>query len=538
MKRLLALVLSLLLCVSVLAGCSDSNSSNGSDGGKTVVNVAVNEDPGSLSPWVGNNTGRINILGSIYQHLVETDGFGGEMVGIIMESYEAVDERTFDMKIREGIVDTAGNSIKASDVVFSYQTDIDMGYHAGRLGSIESIEAIDEYTVRWTFKTVPYDGDLCAVWIESYIVSQASYEASDDEMALDPVGSTPYVLTDYTTGTSLTLEKADSYWQAPEDTFELYQANVDVINYKIITDVSQIATGLKTGEVDMTNTIAAIDLASFQEGGEYADGFTVVEERANPAYMLMFNCSDDSYCSNVNLRKAISCAINTDQIVSGVLGGAGFRFNALGNPKYGDYNDSWGKDGYFEYDMDAAKEYLDKFTQETGVNASDLNLVLTLKEGTYTFDEEVTVALQGFLYDLGINATIATQPATTYAEFIADPGNWDLGLICDNGASTAYLIQWYQNVMLPDYYDNDGAGQSHIADQTLFDMINNCRTIEGHTQENMDELNDYINDNCYFYGLCGYYEYFVTTNWITSVCHENRNCINPGGCTYDWSAKK
>lgn len=540
MKKILAWLLAAAMCLSLAACGTDDNkggsSSNGDADGKTTVNVAVNMDPGSLSPWVGNNSGRINTLNSIYQHLVETDGFGGEMVGVIMESYTQVDERTFDMTIRDNVFDTNGNQIKASDVVFSYQTDIDMGYHAGRLGAIESMEALSDYVVRWTFTDVPADGGLCNVWIETYIVSQKSYEESGDEMAIKAVGSTPYQVKDYTPGSYLTVEKADSYWEGDTPVHAFYNANVDVINFKFITDASQIATGLKTGEVDMTNTISAMDLPAFQEGGEYADKFSAVEVAANPAYMLAYNCSEESVCSNANLRKAIAYGINADQLLESVLGGAGFRFNAFGNSKYGDYNDSWGKDGYFEYDLTTANEYLDKWTAETGLKPDDVTLKLVYKQGNTTFGEEMTTALQGFLLALGFNATIDIQADTTYTDHINDPTTWDLGLLCDNAASTDYLISWLQNVMLPDYYTHEG-GQTFIVDEEMFDLIRTCMTMEGHTAENMDKLNDMINDNCYLYGLCGYYEYFVTANWITSVSHENRNCIFPGGCTYDWSLK-
>lgn len=543
MKKILALILALVMCFGLVACGNDQSASDKPDSGNNavaagekVVNVAVTGDPGSLSPWVANNGGRINTLLEVYQHLVEADGFGGPMTGVIMESYEQVDERTFDMTIRDNVYDTAGNQIKASDVVFSYQTDIDMGFHAGRLGAIESMEAISDFVVRWTFKNVPNDGDLCNVWVESYIVSEKAYKDSGDEMAMNAVGTAPYKVREYVPGSHLTLEKAESYWQKSGDELSFFGANADVINFKFITDVSQIATGLKTGEVDMTNTIAAMDLPAFQDGGEYADDFNAVEVVANPAYMLGFNCSEDSVCSNVNLRKAIAYAINADQLVSGVLGGAGFRFNAFGNPKYGDYNDNWGKDGYFEYNMDEAKKYLDAFTKETGMKPGDVNLTLVLKEGNYTLGQEMTEAIQGFLMALGLNATISTQPATSYTDFINNSENWDLGLICDNGASKDYLISWLQNVMLPEYYPHEG-GQLFIEDEEFINLVRECYSMEGHTAENMDKLNEAMNENCYIYGLCGYYEYFVTADWVTSVVNENRNCIFPGGCTYDWAAK-
>ena len=440
MKKILALILALAMCFGLVA-CSNSDAGSANTGkdetatdGKTSVNVAVIQDPGSLSPWVGNNAGRINTLGSVYQHLVETDGFGGEMVGVIMESYEQVDERTFDMTIHDNVYDTAGNHITASDVVFSYQTDIDMGFHAGRLGAIESMEVISDYVVRWVFDDVPADGGLCNVWIETYIVSEKAYKDSGDEMAMNAVGTAPYKVTNYTPGSSLTLEKSENYWEGDTPVHSYYEANVDVINFKFITDTSQIATGLKTGEVDMTNTISAMDLPSFMDGGEYADDFDAVEVAANPAYMLIYNCSEESACSNVNLRKAIAYGINADQLVESVLSGAGFRFNAFGNSKYGDYNDDWGKDGYFEYDLTVANEYLDKWTAETGMKPGDVTLNLVLEQANLTFGEEMTTALQGFLMALGFNVTIDIQPDTVYPDYINDPTNWDLGLLCENGA--------------------------------------------------------------------------------------------------------
>lgn len=52
--------------------------------------------------------------------------------------------------------------------------------------------------------------------MECPIVTQAAYEASPDQMAVDPVTTSPYRVTSYQTGSKITMEYTGAYWQTDE----------------------------------------------------------------------------------------------------------------------------------------------------------------------------------------------------------------------------------------------------------------------------------------------------------------------------------
>lgn len=94
-------------------------------------------------------------------------------------------------------------------------------------------------------------------------MTKAAYEASSDQMATTPVGTTAYVLTDYIPGSEYAFEKADSYWQS-EDNFTDYQyANVDRIEYYYIPEDSQLAIALESNTVDMVNGLSYTESQRF-----------------------------------------------------------------------------------------------------------------------------------------------------------------------------------------------------------------------------------------------------------------------------------
>lgn len=548
-KRMISVLTVMLMAIVCTCGCK--NSSDGQSSGNvqevqqagarpvdsmegTGVVVGIGSDPTSLAPWVANNIGRIGILPSIYQTLVQTEGVGTEMVGVLAKSWEQVDEVTYNVTIYDYIYDTEGNHLTADDIVFSYNTAKEMG-NLNKLSQIKEVKAVDEYTAQFVFTTELNAGQLETLWSEAMIVSEAAYKASPDGMATTPVGTGPYKFEEYVLGARVMLTKSDKYWQTDEALIlQMHKANVDNIEFDIITDLSQMATALKTGSIDMTNTVDSVDLGAFKENGDYAEDFQVFQFQATNTYMLEFNCSEKSVCSNLNLRKAIAYAIDADQIVEAALKGEGFKVHGYGNSIYGDYNEAWDKEDYFEYDLDKAKEYLAAFEEETGKKVSEITLNFVLKEGIRPNDEDVMQIVQGYLMALGLNVNISVEAANNYVSFAADPTAWDLTIACENAASTNYLITWWENQMNPSYYESGRGTFNFITDDTLTELLYEAKSPEGHTSENMDKLQNYINDNVYYYGLCGYYENVVASKKVTSLYTECRVQILPGGCEYDW----
>ena len=77
---------------------------------REVINVGIEADPGDLSPWGPNNTGRTATSDCIYENLAHC--IDGEIHGVLMKDYElAEDESHMTVHIYDNIYDSPGNHL-------------------------------------------------------------------------------------------------------------------------------------------------------------------------------------------------------------------------------------------------------------------------------------------------------------------------------------------------------------------------------------------------------------------------------------------
>jgi ABC-type transport system substrate-binding protein len=200
---------------------------------RDVINVGLNADPGDLSPWAPVSTGRSDTEEMLYQALATN--VNGEPESLLYKEYIlSADEKYVDVFLYDYIHDSAGNPLKASDVVFSF----DKAKATGNVRAIsisDKAEVLDEYSVRFYLNKTLFVGELPGLLTQFYIVTRAAYEASPDGMATNPVGTGPYKVTKYTSGYMLTFEKVPDYWQTNDAlTPARAKTNVKTINYYII----------------------------------------------------------------------------------------------------------------------------------------------------------------------------------------------------------------------------------------------------------------------------------------------------------------
>lgn len=228
----------------------------------------------------------------------------------MISGYEKVDDSNYDVHLYENIYDTGGNPFTADDVVFSYNKAI-QGGNFSKLGSLTDIVAIDDYTVRFTCDDTLVSGQFTIILSQIFMVTQAAFEASQDEMAVNPVGTTGYVLESYQPGSSIVFTKSPGgYWQTAGKGEEGYcfmfdTSSVDTVEYNFIKESSQMAIALQTGAINIASRISTTDLSLFEEGGE-AYGQENTYELTGQHYTATFNCSDDSNCTWMCRNSCIS----------------------------------------------------------------------------------------------------------------------------------------------------------------------------------------------------------------------------------------
>lgn len=481
---------------------------------KVVVGLVA--DPQNIGPFQGMSQGRIGILYTVYEFLVTTNG--GEMSGVLMKDYEKIDDLTYNCEIYDYIYDQAGNHLTASDVAFCYNTAIASG-NLPKLGSIGSIEVLSDYVVQFKFNKLSI-GDLGALWMECPIVTQAAYEASVNQMATEPVSTTAYQCTEFVSGSKMVFTNTEKYWQTDDSKINnCSKANVDVIEFDIITDHAQLTNALKTKAIDVTNWLADIDVQEFKGLSDY----DVAPIPDNATYLLEFNCNEGTglFADNLKLRQAISYAIDRQQLVDGALNGNGNVGKTWGNTNYSDYVDAWLNQDYYEYDLEKAKSLL----AESGVTKPTINLMIQSGD----VQTKIATIIQAQLQQIGVTVNISAYDAQLINEYKYQPEQWDM--LLDQAASTSYLVNVWKLSWDRSGYVHGGA-INFVKDDNLQSLLETAMNVEQHNDTSMDAFHQYLKEQCYGIGLVQNMSNIAHTAKIKEIVVDARGQVTPGACVY------
>ena len=554
MKKLIALLLALAM-VCCLTACGDSSSDNDTpattpsvgqqdqaqeelENTENIDNTVTRESIAiayqtvtSLAPWGTNN----NVPGNyeVYEMLYECDvnGLypvladatyeGTYMAGCDHEPGTAV----YTVKIYDCIYDHKGNHVTASDVAYSYMYQYQNETTSGWQDLI-SVEATDDTTVVFTFaKEQNGVGQMLNILARCFIVDEEAHKASASALATEMIGTGPYMMSDYVSGSQLTLAKNESYWRtaANLECRQESQANVNTIVYKFIDEAAQRVVALKTGEVDYVNDMAAASTVDFADGGEYADRFNVYSYTAKFVYYLVPNCSPESALGDLNMRLAVLNAVDQDGLIT-ALGGTHQRINgyvsyysAFYDASWVDYTSTPNYNNRTGVDMDVVNGYL----QAAGYNGETITLLTTAGN---TAAEIVAAQLNA----AGINCELKALDMSSYRATMGDPAAWDLdmGMMAGSEMATVWLHQY-------SYANMDGTQTTnYIVDDEWEALLNLIQTEEGHTPENMQKWWDHCVANGYGMGLYNGTMYDIVPADMTYVCQGDKQGPLPGACTY------
>ena len=481
------------------------------------ITVAIGGDPADLSPFTGMSMGRIAVLKTIYEYLVETDKMGTPAVPMIAKSVEQTGDMSALVTIFDYIFDSAGNQIKAEDVAWSYNTAMTEG-KMRPLGDIESVTATGDYTVEFKFKKAFGPGGLDKILSECPIISKA-HEATLAQFSTKPVATGPYVLTEYVPGSSLTFERRADYWQTDPALRTLFsQANVQKIIFQVITEPAQHAIALETGTADISASVTGADVSLF-DGKE---GFTVFKFQDNLTQVLSFNGSEGSPFTKKELRQAVAYAIDTTAMCEAVSPGACAPTHTIGNSNFGNYQTKWDTENYYDFDLAKAKELL----AAAGYEAGELTVRLLAQNDSRS--GLMAQVIQAFLADLGITVEINQVETPVFNEIKLDPTTFDM--VLDAAAGGDFIFNPWQLVY--DQNRNKGTTGTWFKDDQLQALLDTAASSSGFTPENLDAFHQYHKEQVYSYGLLSYFNLVVGVDGITKVVRDTRGQIIPGACEY------
>lgn len=133
-KKFLMLMSIVLIFALVFVGCNGDDESSGSS--KDTLVVGQGADAKTLDPHATNDQPSSRVAKQIYDTLVNQNE-SMELEPGLAESWEAIDDLTFEFKLREGVKFHNGEELKASDVKFTLLRALESSQIGHIVGAID-----------------------------------------------------------------------------------------------------------------------------------------------------------------------------------------------------------------------------------------------------------------------------------------------------------------------------------------------------------------------------------------------------------------
>jgi peptide/nickel transport system substrate-binding protein len=278
------------------------------EGGGTLV-VGRTGDIDNLDPHVATAFQTIDALELIYDSLTELDAELNVQPALATEWEFNAEGTVLTFHLREGVTFHDGDPMTSADVVASLERVLDETTGAVQrtnLLSIADISAPDDLTVVLGL-SVP-DATLPAALtdVNVAIMSDASIEGGT--AATEPNGTGPYSFVNWTQGQSVELDAFDEYWG--EGPF------VDGISIRVVPEEQSMLAALQAGEVH-------IGVMGNPAVIEQVTDPLVLERSVAMGYFPFFLNSERGPLQEKEVRQAISCAIDRQELIDTALLGEG-----------------------------------------------------------------------------------------------------------------------------------------------------------------------------------------------------------------------
>ncbi len=271
-----------------------------------------------LNPFLpgtkANSTGTIGLL---YESLFQYDPLSDEMTPFLAESGEWTDDVTYELKIREGIKWTDGQTLDANDVKFTFELGSmsDAIWFAPMWNYLDSIDLVDDYTLKLNFTDPLYQefsNNLYNIFIvPEHIWSTRTEEEITTGINENPVGSGAYKW--------VAAGEDRNVWKKNEDWWGIDALGMDpqptyIVDIRFSSNNVALGSILK-GEVDMSNNFLP-GVAELVDKGYVQTYYPEAPYMISCNTAILFLNTTKAPLDDPAFRRALAFAINTGDIVN------------------------------------------------------------------------------------------------------------------------------------------------------------------------------------------------------------------------------
>ena len=381
-----------------------------------TLTIGVRAGPESIDPHFTATGTHAEAL----KHVFDTLVWSGDDLGLeprLAESWRAVNDTTWEFKLRKGVKFHDGSDFTAADVKFSIERiPAVSGPNPTTIyiRRVKEVKILDPYTVQvitdGAAPTLPND------FIRLFIVSaKAAKDFSTKETANEAfnsgkaaVGTGPYKYVSWQPKGDLVLARNDSYW-GPKEPWARH------VRKEIPNDAARVAQ-LKAGQLDLITRVPASDIEALKRDPKInvqtidtVYVFNVELDLRDKALNVTAKDGsplDKNPLQDLRVREAIDLAIDRKALAEVAMEGLGKPANQMVTPSIFGFNKALGER---KYDPAAARKLLADAGYPNG-----FKIQFSFTQDRLPGDRQVGTSIAQMLAAIGIDAQANAQPAAVF----------------------------------------------------------------------------------------------------------------------------
>lgn len=452
------------------------------------LNIGIATEPWDLDPAIRTDTASGYLIQNIYDPLIELDQNNEPTCHFALcTKWEWKNKaQTIIVHLEKGVKFHDGTDFTARDVKYNIEWQLDPENNApnkGLLGPIESVEVVDDYTLKVDFEA-PYP-QATQQWSRALdgIVPEGSHGKRSEEkgvagfagtdLSRNPIGTGPFKFVKWVSGSHITLERNDNYWiegvPAP---------GIDKVVFEFIKDPAAMEAALISGDIDIVDKVPFRDYATLKRMPNISTD-RIPGIQTEVVYLNLgsppFGISADQVADEeaikraYYLRKFLFHAIDRKEIAEEI-------FYGMASIQYGPWypESDWTSPklkGMTLHDPKLAKEYLAK-AGAPYADGFDFRMMCTKAQWFC----DVATLIQEQLRPYGVNVEVIPIDKPAFFDTMYETFDWDTGME-DWGYNNFLAISWMYSGF---YRNNHNHNHWHHAAPDLKE--NYHPTVPGHKE--------------------------------------------------------
>ncbi len=433
---------SLLACglgvaaLAFLAGCGARETNVESGIRSQTLHFGNLSEPTDLDPHIITSLQDFNLVLALFEGLTQYDPKDSHAIPGVATHWESNDDATtWTFHLRPDAKWSNGDAVTARDFAYAYQRMLSPGlasqyaymlfclagseaFVAGKTTDFSTVgvKVVDDHTLRLELAyPVPYLPDLVAhaSWYPVHQATIETFGAMDQRGSRwtrpgNLVGNGPFTLTEWKSNQVITVTKAPTYWDADA-------VRLKAINFYPIESSASEEAAFRSGQLHVTTGIPIDKIAVYKNDPALSKFLS--QETMLATYYYLFNVRKPPL-DDVRVRRALSLAINREQLVEKVTLGGQIPARALTPPDTGGYTAG----DLLEGDLAEAKRLLAAAGYPDGQGFPRMEILFNTNDGHRRIAEAIQ---QMWAANLGIQVGLYNQEAKVQSDSMRE-GNYEI----------------------------------------------------------------------------------------------------------------